>query len=51
MEFLTALPERDNQICFQQQGEVLGHTLAGHVEMAAKLAQGLPIALVELIEQ
>jgi hypothetical protein len=40
-----------DQIGGLENGEVLGRRLTGHVEVLAELAQRLPVALVETVEQ
>src|SRR5947207_544835 len=51
MKFLTAAPKVDDQICLVEQAEMFAYRLATHVEVLAKLVQGLAIFLMQSVEQ
>jgi hypothetical protein len=51
MAFVTASPERDDQVGGYEKGKMLSGSLPGHVEALAELAQGLTVLMEELIEQ
>ena len=51
MKFLTAAPKVDDQICLVEQAEMFAYCLATHVEVLAKLVQGLAIFLMQSVEQ
>jgi hypothetical protein len=51
MKLFSAMPENDNQVRAFQPLKMLGHGLACHGQMLAQFAEGLPIAVVQPIEQ
>jgi hypothetical protein len=51
MEFLTTAPKRDNQVRPNKEAKMFSNGLPGHIEMSTKVAQGLTILLIELVEQ
>lgn len=51
MKLFSSMPENDNQVRALQPPKMLGHGLACHDQMLAQFAEGLPIAVVQLIEQ
>ena len=51
VQFLPAVPDADDEVCPLEYAEVLGHSLAGHVEVRAKLNQRLAVADMQLVEQ
>jgi len=51
MQLLAPAPDRGDQVRGLQQGQMFSHRLPGHVQMRAELPQGLPIVLVQLIQQ
>lgn len=51
MQFFPSTPDGDDQVRSLEQGKVLGHSLARHIEVLAKLTQSLAIIPVELVEQ
>ena len=51
MKFFSSMPENHNQVRPFQPPEVFGHGLARHGEVLAQFAEGLPIAVVQSIEQ
>ena len=48
---LAALPPPGDEVRCFEDGEVLGHRLAGHIQAAAQLAQGLAVLHVQPIQQ
>ena len=51
MQLLAALPERDDQIRFRKNAEMLSDCLPRHMQMPAKFAQGLAVVTVQLIQE
>lgn len=51
VQLLAAVPDDSDEVGALQQVQVLGHGLAGHVEVLAKGGQRLPVVLVEQVEQ
>ena len=51
MKLFAAVPEWNNQLRFDEQTEVFTDALAGHLEVATKLIQGLPVVSEELIQE
>jgi len=51
VKFLTAAPKMNHEIRLVEQHEMFTYCLAAHVEMPAKLVQGLAVSLVQPIEQ
>ena len=51
MKFFPAPPKRDDELCLDQQSEMFRDPLPGHLQVLAKLIQGLAILGMELIEQ
>ena len=51
MQFFAAPPDRDDKRCLFQELQVLGHGLAGHVEVFAKLGERLPVIRPQAIQQ
>ena len=51
MTFLAAAPKMNDQVRSVEQPEMFAHRLAAHVQMLAKLAQGLAISVVQSVEQ
>jgi hypothetical protein len=51
MQFLTAVPYHRDELRLLKQSQVLGDALPAHGEAFTQLAQGLPVALVQLIKQ
>ena len=51
MKFFPAPPEGDDELGFDQQSEMFCDPLPGHLQVPAKLIQGLAILGMELIEQ
>ena len=51
MELFAPAPHRGHEAGRFQHGNVLGHRLAGHVEVRAQLAQRLPVAGEQLVQQ
>ena len=39
VELLASPPDDDNEVCFLQDDEMLGHCLTGHVEQLRQLAE------------
>jgi hypothetical protein len=51
VELFAPVPDHGEEIGGFEDLEVLGHGLAGHVEMGAEFRQRLPVGLVQLIEE
>jgi len=51
VQLLAASPDGDNQRGFFELLQVLGDRLAGDVEMRGELAEGLPIAGPQVVEE
>jgi hypothetical protein len=51
VQFLTAAPEDNHEVCPLQYDEMLGDSLPAHVQMLTELAQGLPVVGVQTIKQ
>jgi hypothetical protein len=51
VKLFPAAPNVDDKVRLVQQPEMLGHGLPRHIKMLAEIAQGLPVVLVEFIEQ
>src|SRR6266498_5885616 len=51
MQLLAPAPDDDDKVCRLQQEEMLRHRLPRHVEVFTQLAERLPVALVQLVEQ
>lgn len=51
MKFFPAPPKRDDELGLDQQSEMFRDPLPGHLQVLAKLIQGLAILGMELIEQ
>jgi len=51
VQLFAAVPDDGDEVGVLQQVQVLGHRLAGHVEVRAERGQRLPAALVEQVEQ
>src|SRR6266516_2894929 len=50
-QLLAPAPDDDDKVRRLQQEEMLGHRLPRHVEVFTQLAERLPVALVQLVEQ
>jgi hypothetical protein len=48
--FLPALPDDGHEVGGLEHGQVLGHRLAGHIQVHAELLQGLPVAFAQPVE-
>ena len=51
VELFPSVPDHGEQVGVFENLEVLGHSLAGHVEVGAKLSQGPAVLLVKLVEE
>ena len=51
VQLFAAVPDDGDEVGVLEQVEMLGHGLAGHVEVRAEAGQRLPAALVEQVEQ
>ena len=51
MQFFTSVPESGDEVRRFQQRQMLGHGLARHVQVAAQLAQRLPVVAAQLVQQ
>ena len=51
MQLLAAAPNDGHQVGVFKQTQVFGHRLAGHVQLPAQFAEGLPALAVQYIEQ
>jgi len=51
VEFAAAMPKGDDQAGPAQQIEMFAHGLTGHMQVAAELAQGLPVTEMKLVEK
>ena len=50
VQLLAPAANRRDEVGGFELGEVLGHGLAGHVQVIAKLGERLPVAVVERVE-
>jgi hypothetical protein len=51
VEFFASVTADGDEIGCFEEGEVLGDSLAGHLEAGAELAEGLAASLVEAVEE
>lgn len=51
VQLLAPVPDHGEEVGGFEDIEVLGHGLAGHVEMGAEFRQRLPVGLVQVVEE
>ena len=51
VQFLAPAPDRRNEVSSFKKREMLRHRLSGHGQVFAKLAQGLAVGYVQLVEK
>lgn len=51
VKFFTAMPDSGDEVGVLEEVEVLGHGLAGHVEVLAEGGEGLAVVLMQQVEQ
>src|SRR5262245_24384825 len=51
MELLAASPQDGHEVRLLQHGQVLGHSLPGHVQVGAELPERLPVVRTQSVQQ